>query len=64
MHKCSRYCKRTKRYGGTYIEYKFGFPWEATDTAAFNNVDDCLKSKAKIYCLPRTSEETRVNDYS
>ena len=65
MHKCSRYCKRTKKYGGTYItKCKFGFPREATDKAALNNVDDCLKSKAKIYCLPRTSEETRVNDYN
>ena len=29
-------------------------------TAALHNVEDCLKAKAKIYCLPRTTEETRV----
>ena len=65
IHKCSRYCKRTKKYGATYItKCKFGFPREAADTAVLNNVDNCLKAKAKIYCLPRTKEETRVNDYN
>ena len=65
MHKCSRYCKRTKKYGSIFItKCTFGFPREATDTAVLNNVEDCLKSKAKIYCLARTSEETRVSDYN
>ena len=65
LHKCSRYCKRTKKYGARYItKCKFGFPRQATDTAVLNNVEDCLKSKAKIYCLPRSNEETRVNDYN
>ena len=57
--------REQKKYGGTYItKCKFGFSREATDKVALNNVDDCLKSEAKIYCLPRTSEETRVNDYN
>ena len=65
MHKCSRYCKRTKKHGARYItKCKFGFPRVATDTTTLNNVEDCLKAKAKIYCLPRTTEETRVNDYN
>ena len=57
--------QESKKYSSTFItKCKFGFPREATDTAVLNNVDDCLKSKTKIYCLARNSEETRVNDYN
>ena len=39
MHKCSDYCKRTKKYGGAFItRYKFGFPHEETDSASLNCV--------------------------
>ena len=67
MHKCSRYCQRTKKHGARYItKCKIGFPRDVTDTAlaVLNNVEDCLKAKTKIYCLPHTTEETRVNDYN
>ena len=65
MNKCSRYCRRTKKHGARYItKCKFGFPRDATDTAVLSNVEDCLKAKTTIYCLPCTTEETRVNYYN
>ena len=65
LHKCSSYCKRTKKYGGAFItRCKFGFPREETDTASLNCVEDCLKSRTKIYFLPRAASEVRVNDYN
>ena len=44
--------------------YKFGFPREVCDTGSLNSVEDCLKSRKKIYHLPRAEEETLVNDYN
>ena len=65
MHKCSSYCKRTKKYAGAFItRCKFGFPREETDTASLNCVEDCLKSRTMIYFLPRSANEVRVNDYN
>lgn len=65
LHKCSSYCKRTKKYGEAFItRCKFGFPCEETDTASLNCVEDCLKSQTKIYFLPRAASEVLVNDYN
>lgn len=58
-HKCSRYCKRTRKFGKTFVTTcKFGFPREASETGFLHNVEDCLKSGRKIYSLPRTESET------
>ena len=43
---------------------KFGFPWEVSDTGSLNSVEDCLKSRKKIYHLPQAERETKVNDYN
>ena len=65
MHKCSSYCKRKNKCGSTYItQCKFGFPQEVVDEAVLNNVEDCLKSRRKVYHLPRAIGEERVNDYN
>eukprot|EP00731_Ephydatia_muelleri_P022816 Em0015g399a len=43
---------------------QFGFPRDCTDIAVLNPVEECLKSRKKIYCLPRSVQECRVNDYN
>ena len=65
MHKCSAYCKRRRKCGSTFItRCKFGFPRQACETATLNCVEDALKLRRKIYQLPRTDLEVRVNDYN
>ena len=65
MHKCSAYCKRRRKCGRKFItRCRFGFPRQACKTATLNSVDDALKSRRKIYQLPRTELEARVNDYN
>ena len=54
--------QKQKSMGKIHNEMQVWFPHYATDTAVLNNVEDCLKAKTKIYCLPRTTEETRMND--
>ena len=64
-HKCSEYCRRRKKHGGVFVtRCKFGFPREVNETGQINSVDDSLKSRKKIYLLPRSEKETRVNDYN
>ena len=65
MHKCSVYCKRRRKCGSTFItRCKVGFPRQAYKTATLNCVEDALKLRRKIYQLPRTDLEVRVNDYN
>ena len=65
MHRCSSYCKRTIKVGGVFItQCKFGFPRPESDEGRVNQVEDCLKSRSKIYDLPRSFSEIRVNDYN
>ena len=65
MHKCSKYCKRKKKLRGSYItRCRFGFPRDVGEKGALKCVEDCLRSRNKIYTLPRAEGETRVNDYN
>ena len=65
LHRCSNYCKRTKKYGSAYItRCKFNFPREVANEASLNSVEESLKSRNKIYVLPRAEGEERVNDYN
>ena len=65
MHKCSTYCKRRRKLGSTFITYcKFGFPRPVCKSGIVHPVEDSLKSRKKIYELPRTELEVRVNDYN
>ena len=64
-HRCSNYCKRRKKVNNTFItKCKFGFPRVETVEGVINSVDECLKTRSKIYSLPRSSMETKINDYS
>ena len=65
LHKCSSYCKRKRKFNNVYVSRcKFGFPREEAEEGVINSVDECLKSRSKIYQLPRSSAEVRVNDYN
>ena len=65
LHKCNAYCKRRRKCGRTFItRCRFGFPRPPCETATLNCVEDALKARKKIYQLPRTDEEARVNDYN
>ena len=43
---------------------RFGFPRKVSASAKLNQVSECLKSKKRIYQLPRSELEVRVNDYN
>jgi len=65
MHKCSKYCKRMRKVGGVYItRCKFSFPRLESEEARLNPVEESLKDRNKIYTLPRSTTEMRVNDYN
>ena len=65
MHKCSAYCKRRRRCGSTFItRCRFGFPRQACQNATLHCVEEALKSRKRIYELPRSDVEVRVNDYN
>ena len=66
MHKCSAYCKRKRKCSsGAFItRCRFGFPRQECESAKLNSVSDSLRSRKKIYELPRGDTEVRVNDYN
>ena len=65
MHKCSAYCRRRVKRGSIYTTTcKFNFPREPCENAVLHCVEEKLKKCQKIYQLPRTESETRVNDYN
>ena len=65
MHKCTDYCKRRRKLKSGFITTcRFGFPRGCTYIAVLNPVEECLKSRKKIYCIPRSVQECRVNDYN
>ena len=64
LYKCNAYCKSRRKCGRTFItRCRFGFPRPPCETTTLNCVEDALKAR-KIYQLPRTNEEARVNDYN
>ena len=66
MHKCSAYCKRKRKCSGnTFItRCRFGFPRQVCENPKLNSVQESLKSRRRIYELPRSESEVRVNDYN
>ena len=65
MHKCSAYCRRKKKVNGLFVtKCKFGFPRQEMEKGEIFNVEQCLKTRRKIYALPRSDLEVRVNDYN
>ena len=70
MHKCSGYCLRSRRVkcgegGNTFVKMcKFNFPRTQSNVAELNPVDPSLKTRQRIYILPRSAAEVRINDYN
>ena len=66
MHKCSAYCKRRRECSGnTFItRCRIGFPRQVCENPKLNSVQESLKSRRRIYELPRSDSEVRVNDYN
>ena len=65
MHKCTSYCKRRQKFKNGFItKCRFGFQRDCTEYAVLNPVEECLKTKKKIYFLARAEQECRVNDYN
>ena len=65
-HKCNNYCRRKKKVGGTFVtRCRFGFPRQTRESANLLTVDECMKlSHRKMYNLPRSPEEIRINNYN
>ena len=70
MHKCSGYCLRSRRVkcaegGNTFVKRcKFNIPRTQSNVAELNPVDPSLKTRQRIYTLPRSAAEVRINDYN
>ena len=65
MHKCSAYCRHKKKVNGLFVtKCKFGFPRQEMEKGEIFDVEQCLKTRRKIYALPRGDLEVRVNDYN
>ena len=65
LHKCSSYCKKKHKVGGVFItRCRFGFPRPEADEGQIHSVEECLKSRNRIYTIPRSSNEIRVNNYN
>ncbi len=65
MHKCSAYFRRKRKVKGMFItKCRFGFPRQEMEKGYIFNVNECLKSRKKMYGLSRSDLEVRVNDYN
>ena len=70
MHRCSGYCLRSRKVKGggsgtTFVKRcKFNFPRPESNVAELKPVDPSLRSRQRIYTLPRSAEEVRINDYN
>ena len=68
LHRCTEYCKRKCKVKGQTDVFitrcRFSFPRQPCDVAQLNPVEECLKSRNKIYQLCRTAVEAVVNDYN
>ena len=65
-HKCNNYCRRKMKVGGTFItRCRFGFHRQTRESANLLTVDEFMKlSHRKMYNLPRSPEEIRINKYN
>jgi hypothetical protein len=65
-HKCNNYCRHKKKVRSTFITHcRFGFPRRTRESANLLSVEECMKlSHRKIYNLPRSPEEIRINNYN
>lgn len=70
-HKHNDYCLRSKKTKVSVVRVcRFGFPRPVTDTLILRDVQTSisgrrnLKSKSRLYDLPRTKDEVNINDYN
>lgn len=70
MHKHNSYCMRVKKCSnGSRRVCRFGFPRSVTKEFVLRNVQTAiagrrnLRSKSRLYDLPRTEDEEYINDY-
>ena len=67
MHKCSGYCLCSRRVkcgeGGNTFVKRCKFRTQS-NVAELNPVDHSLKTRQRIYTLPRSVAEVRINDYN
>ena len=69
MHRCSGCLRSRKVKGGgsgtTFVKRcKFNFPRPESNVSELKPVDPSLRSRQRIYTLPRSAEEVRINDYN
>ena len=66
LHRCNAYCKRRRKCGhNTYItRCRFNFPRPVCEEAQLYDCEKTLKNRKRIYDLPRSQTEVRVNDYN
>ena len=54
-----------RRRGNTFVKRcKFNFPRTQSNVAELNPVDPSLETRQRIYTLPRSAAEVRINDYN
>jgi len=70
-HKCNRYCSKCyKERNKFFKKCRFGFPRPVKTNFLLNDVTDCLAinkrkhPRKRLYHLPRTKNETHINDYN
>ena len=71
MHKCNSYCLRNKKTKNSFCKVcRFSFPRPVTDTLIIRDVAVSigarkqLKAKGRLYDLPRSIKEVRINDFN
>ncbi|XP_067206958.1 uncharacterized protein [Linepithema humile] len=70
-HKHNDYCLRSKKVGRKVVRRcRFGFPRPVTETLSIRDVTTAiagrkqLKHRSRLYDLPRTEDESNINDYN
>ncbi len=65
MHKCSQLTAIAREVKGLFVtKCKFGFLRPEMEKGEIFNIEECLKSRKKIYAVPRGELEVRVSDYN
>ena len=65
LRKCSGYCKRKIKRGRVFVTTcKSNFPRTPQKRTVLHSVEEKLKKRQRIYELPRSESEVRVNDYN
>ena len=70
-HRCNKYCTKLYKCNNKfYKKCRFGFPRPTKSDLELHDVVECLaidskkKPRKRLYHLPRTDDETQINDYN